>query len=832
MIIQRKRVAKRLASGLLAGALALGGLAISGGSVSAKTLTVAGGNVVRVSGADRYATASAFADKLTTQLGGSWVGDIIVVSGAETNMADALSAIQLSKAEAAPILLTASNSLPTPTRDWLIANRAAIQLKAAPKVHVVGGTSAVSDAVMTEIVSTLNAGLITPLVTSGRYSGDSRYATNKAVNALTGMLSNTDKVYVVGGSAIADALSIGAAVYDNGVLVMTNGTSLSADAAATLTSYAALNTAAGTSPSITIVGGPSAVSYAVEEAIVAISGINYRNITRIQGASRYATNLAVETATSQGNKVIFASGTTFADALVASPLAGELNIDLVLMPPTGPTTDYGTLLYSATDMWVAGGTAAVSDALLTGAITAKASPAELTTTLTCAEGATSVSVTFQGTAGVSPDIAAAGGEGTTIKNVSHFTVNGVAATAASADLGAVALDATTGAKTVSIEVSSSALTAGSTVSFAGLVEAASSNNRKITGSSCTVADDATAPTFAISAAEADASGVAAFFVQASEPVPYTNGLGVMATAGTVDTKFEATDIAIAAGTGDAIPVGTVDAKVTALDGVGGLASLFLVSVGTTLVGTDDALDAGNTIAIDTGGVKDVAGNANVAMTPIAVATDAVAPTMAAGSATCTGTGKSAVTVGGFKLEAALATSGVSLNGWKLNVVDVPSQTVPSVVVDAEAKSVTVSADQYRVKADDVVAWVNSHKAIPANWVFSRDAANAAPGTLTPTTALSANATTGGTQTCVLTLTSSELIQDGTVLVGQAGAVAPTATLTLNGVAIAAPTVAATANLAGITVTKTGLTAGGNFVVTWVAEDVAGNSGGNSVAIAG
>ena len=53
MIIQRKRVAKRLASGLLAGALALGGLAISGASpVSANAPTTA-----RYSGLDRYSTS-------------------------------------------------------------------------------------------------------------------------------------------------------------------------------------------------------------------------------------------------------------------------------------------------------------------------------------------------------------------------------------------------------------------------------------------------------------------------------------------------------------------------------------------------------------------------------------------------------------------------------------------------------------------------------------------------------------------------------------------------------------------------------------------------------
>ena len=59
MNYQRKRVAKRLASGLLAGALALGGLAISGGTASANTPSSPSTN--RIAGADRYETAVAIA---------------------------------------------------------------------------------------------------------------------------------------------------------------------------------------------------------------------------------------------------------------------------------------------------------------------------------------------------------------------------------------------------------------------------------------------------------------------------------------------------------------------------------------------------------------------------------------------------------------------------------------------------------------------------------------------------------------------------------------------------------------------------------------------------
>jgi hypothetical protein len=62
-------------------------------------------------------------------------------------------------------------------------------------------------------------------------------------------------------------------------------------------------------------------------------------------------------------------------------------------------------------------------------------------------------------------------------------------------------------------------------------------------------------------------------------------------------------------------------------------------------------------------------------------------------------------------------------------------------------------------------------------------------------------------------------------------VAATASVTLNGVAIGAGvTTALGADIASLKVTVTGLTAGGSAVITWTAEDTAGNVGSNSLAI--
>ena len=138
MITNRKRVAKRLVSGLVAGALALGGLAISGGTASAVTPST---TATRVAGSDRYSTAAALATKyVAARTSANWNGNLVVASG--ENFPDALAAGPLAKVKDAPILLVpSSGSLPTSVRDWLLINRAEIQGETAPTVTVVGGVS-------------------------------------------------------------------------------------------------------------------------------------------------------------------------------------------------------------------------------------------------------------------------------------------------------------------------------------------------------------------------------------------------------------------------------------------------------------------------------------------------------------------------------------------------------------------------------------------------------------------------------------------------------------------------------------------------------------------
>ena len=96
----------------------------------------------RYAGADRYATAVAVADNFRGLVG---VEAVAVASGADVNLVDALAGGALQEL----IVLTAPTSLPESTKGWL---------RASPDVgtvHVLGGTSAVSDATLQAIKSTV-----------------------------------------------------------------------------------------------------------------------------------------------------------------------------------------------------------------------------------------------------------------------------------------------------------------------------------------------------------------------------------------------------------------------------------------------------------------------------------------------------------------------------------------------------------------------------------------------------------------------------------------------------------------------------------------------------
>lgn len=190
---------KRLKPGRI---VVLGGAAI----VSSKTLEAARkfttGSVTRVSGADRYATSAAISSK-------SFDSDTsIVYVAAGSTFPDALSGGAAAASADAPVLLVKTNSVPD-------AVRAELKRLRPDRVVVLGGTGAVSSAVLKEVGSYATKG-------ATRLSGSDRYATSAAVSKAT-FDPGVDVVYLASGRDFPDALSGGpaAALVDGPVLLTT-----------------------------------------------------------------------------------------------------------------------------------------------------------------------------------------------------------------------------------------------------------------------------------------------------------------------------------------------------------------------------------------------------------------------------------------------------------------------------------------------------------------------------------------------------------------------------------------------------------------------------------
>ncbi|HYD10314.1 MAG TPA: cell wall-binding repeat-containing protein, partial [Acidimicrobiales bacterium] len=122
----------------------LGGPAAIGEGVAAE-LTSLGYVVNRVAGPDRYATAVAVAEEEGTAILGIWPGEgrtVFLANGLRPS--DALSAGPIANGQLLPILLTATDELP-------VVTSSALDRLAVEHVIVLGGTAAVSDAVVASI---------------------------------------------------------------------------------------------------------------------------------------------------------------------------------------------------------------------------------------------------------------------------------------------------------------------------------------------------------------------------------------------------------------------------------------------------------------------------------------------------------------------------------------------------------------------------------------------------------------------------------------------------------------------------------------------------------
>jgi putative cell wall-binding protein len=292
-------------------------------------------DVYRLSGADRFETAAAFAvDRFQRSVPVAYL-----VTG--TAFPDALAVAPLAARKRGVVLLAERDRLPAATEH-------ALEELAPSQIVVVGGQGAISDAVAQQAADAVST-------TYARIAGSNRYETAAEVGQRVGaggLPEGASRVFVASGASFADALGGAAAAASSPPvpLLLTDPTTLPE---ATVTQIRRLQP-----DQVFVLGGTGAVSAAVADAIAQLGP----TVTRIAGANRYDTAAAIAT-TILGDgsvEVRAATGSNYPDALVAGTLGRPLL--LVPAPDDVPASVTGAVTTLGADViTVMGGTGAVSD---------------------------------------------------------------------------------------------------------------------------------------------------------------------------------------------------------------------------------------------------------------------------------------------------------------------------------------------------------------------------------------------------------------------------------------------------------------------------------------
>jgi len=261
-------------------------------------------DVVRRAGPDRYATAAALSGATFP------AGVPVVYLASGVRFADALGGGPAAAAGGGPVLLTASDALPSVTATELRRLR-------PTRIVILGGERAVSRHVEDE------AAAIAPVT---RIAGADRYATSAAI-ARAAFAPGVPVVYVATGTTFPDALAGGAAAAaEGGPLVLTEPTVLPESVRAVLVELRPHR--------VRVLGGPAAVSDHVLDQLRSLAGAG--GASRVAGADRYETAARVSAAAFPSAPTVFvATGADFPDALAAVPVAAAAGAPLLLASATG-----------------------------------------------------------------------------------------------------------------------------------------------------------------------------------------------------------------------------------------------------------------------------------------------------------------------------------------------------------------------------------------------------------------------------------------------------------------------------------------------------------------
>jgi putative cell wall-binding protein len=354
----------------------------------------------RYSGNDRFSTAASIAQKVARD---GWFNcDVVIVNG--NSFADGLSAASITSARGGVILLTQANTLPGITVSTIESLADGYCTGGLVDISIVGGRAVVSETVADALRAHPNVSSVS------RYAGANRYTTSLAVaEAVRGEFCGGDlgittfgnSVIVATGRDFPDALAAGPLAYLLcSPIVLHDGDAPSSEMKIFLEGYNPQNAL--------IVGGTAAVPASIQTALVSVG----LGVTRLAGANRFETAVAIadymkafmcgtpcgDVTPLYADGVILANGRNFPDALAAAPLSitGEGSLFPILLTETNSIPAATAAWHVANSdtlqrVWVVGGPAAVSNAVLNGAVGAAtavrpvATNAVLSTELTAAK---------------------------------------------------------------------------------------------------------------------------------------------------------------------------------------------------------------------------------------------------------------------------------------------------------------------------------------------------------------------------------------------------------------------------------------------------------------
>lgn len=260
----------------------------------------------RFDGANRYDASAKIA------LNGWGSSYYAVIASGET-WPDGLVSAPLAKKYNCPILLTPKSAPRTEIKNALMA-------LGTKYVFVVGGPNTIEEGVITAIKQS------TYVTGHQRLWGSDRYWTAKAVADKIGYPT---RGIVVTGENWPDALAVGsAAAYRSYPIILTATDSIPAGTAAALNAFPS-------GSKITIVGGTSSVSSAVESAINSSTYPKVSVLSRVAGSNRYSTAVEIVdyfAQIGQGDRaqVYLVTGENWPDALSVGARAGRYDEPILL----------------------------------------------------------------------------------------------------------------------------------------------------------------------------------------------------------------------------------------------------------------------------------------------------------------------------------------------------------------------------------------------------------------------------------------------------------------------------------------------------------------------